>query len=60
VATSAAELADIGDQLEIVVEYEDAETRDDIASVLFEVSSPNINGPITPEAAARWKAMLLA
>ena len=57
---SATELEEIGDELEMSVEYEDAETREDIASVLFEVSSPLANGPITPEAATRWKAMLLA
>ena len=57
---SAVQLEEIGDELEMVVEYEDFETSDDIAQVLFEVSTPLANGPITPEAAARWKAMLLA
>jgi hypothetical protein len=55
---SAAQLEEIADQLEMAVEYEDAETRDDIATVLFEASGPVINGPITLEAAGRWKAML--
>ncbi len=52
-----SELQEIGDLLEMTVEYEDG-NEGVIAQVLFEVSSPEVNGQIDQESATEWKVML--
>ena len=52
-----SELQEIGDLLEMTVEYEDG-NQGLIAQVLFEVSSPEVNGQINQQRATEWKAML--
>lgn len=52
-----AELQEIGNLLEMSVEYNER-SEEVIAQVLFEISSPEVNGEITRERASEWKAML--
>jgi hypothetical protein len=54
---SDSELQEIGDLLEMSVEYEDG-NEGVIAQVLFEVSSLEVNGQIDQQRATKWKAML--
>jgi hypothetical protein len=51
------QLQEIGDLLEMSVEY-DAGNEEVIAQVLFEISSPEVNGEIDQERASEWKTML--
>ena len=52
------ELQEIGDLLEMTVDYEE-ESEGVIAQVLFEISSPEANGGINRERASEWRTMLL-
>lgn len=52
-----SELQEIGELLEMSVEYEDGNEAV-IAQVLFEVSSPEANCQIDRQRATQWKAML--
>jgi hypothetical protein len=57
---SAAELEQIGDLLEGAEFFEYVGPGSDgiIAQVVFQISSPEANGPITKEAAERWLRLL--
>jgi hypothetical protein len=56
---TASELQEFGDLLEgEPVDYDDESEDRVIAQVLFEMSSPEINGAIDHGAAARWIEML--
>ena len=52
-----SELQEIGDLLEMSVEYEQG-YEEGIAQVLFEMSSPEVNGEMNRERATEWKSIL--
>lgn len=54
-----SELQEVGDLLEgEPVDYEDDSPDRVIAQILFEMSSPEVNGPVNRAAAERWSEML--
>jgi len=55
---TAIELKNVADLIEQRVEYVPESLRTVMAQVLFEVSSPEVNGVITAELAEKWKTVL--
>jgi hypothetical protein len=55
---TASELENVADLVEQRVEYVPEPLGAVMAQVLFEMSSPEVNGTITPELAKKWKTVL--
>jgi hypothetical protein len=55
---SAIELENIADRMEQRLEYVPPSLSEVIATVLFEISAPDVNGGISRERAEQWKAAL--
>lgn len=58
-ALTVTEVQELGDLLESdSVDYLDTNSEGVIAQVLFEMSTPEVNGEIDEQAAERWRRML--